>query len=478
MKRKVLLAVTALLALSIVVGVMAGCTENYKTDALATEYSETVASNGGLAVVYGDYLYFINGNAGNTDIDNVYGKPTKGAIYRTLLKNGVPSGEAQLVVPKIVYGTDTSYGGLYIDNDFIYYSTPNSARDGSGDQKSSEMEIMRTKVDGTGTQKIASFEDFSVVFAVENNNLVYIRNDELHSIDLSNKKFPDTKVEENTILTNYKMVDGYLIYCMYNNDNTSDYIMKAYSWSGGDPITLAASENLRPEGTDTTYTMSLIDATSDDETFTAYFTLKDSALNAPEEGICSFSFDRDNPKFDKANMIRYTNNASTTENLNFTQFEQINDEYILVMSDTLMYIYKVGTGFIKTNIYQGTELVPVSITFSSEQLSNGTVEKDGALYYRYEMSSVIYQLQLFEIDDNGNYQYVEKNVEKLFTGSADTSYCKAEIINNVVYFMNSNVSNNIYYYVIPSEIDADTDYTDVQLLGDVTRADFISAVSE
>lgn len=476
MKKKVLLTIITVLIVAIASSILTGCTENFNKKAIATDFSEKIESNGGMAVVYGNYLYFINGNAGNTGIDNVYGKPQKGAIARIALKNGIPDGKSEIIVPKISYGTDPTYGGIYIDNNYIYYSTPNSARDGSGNQKSDEMVIMRTKVDGTGSQIIATFDDFKVVFAVENNNLLYVRDEELHSINLGSKDFEDKKVEEENILANYKMVNGYLIYCMYNNDDNEDYIMKAYPWAGGDPIVLANSEKLRKAGTDTKYTMSLIDATSDESTFTAYFTLKDNELNSPEEGICSFTFNLNNPVFDINKMIRYTNNPSSTENLTYTQFEMF-DEYVLAMSDTVVNIYNKDGSYVKTNIYGGTEQVPVKIELQGTSSSMGIKIDDSKVTFTYEKEGSIYSLQLFSIDAQGNFTYVEKNVVKLFAGKVDTSYCEAEIIGKVVYYFNSDVANNAYYYIIEDEITTDTDYADVKLLGEVTREDFISAIS-
>ncbi|MFA6866793.1 MAG: hypothetical protein WCR54_04670 [Clostridia bacterium] len=477
MKKKVLLTIITILVIAIASSLLVGCTENYKTNGITTNFSDKIESNGGMAVVYGEYLYFINGNAGNTDIDNVYGVPVKGAISRIVLKNGVPDGDSQIIVPKIVYGTDTVYGGIYIVNDYIYYTSPNSSRDGNGDQKSTEMDIMRTKVDGTDTQKIASFEDFSVVFSVENNNLMYVRDNELHSINLASKKFEDSKVEEDTILTNYKIVDGYIIYCMYNNEDTEDYILKAYSWSGGDPMVLANSANIRAQGTDTNYTISLIDATSNDDSFTAYFTLKDNELNSPEEGICSFTFDKANPVFDKSKMIRYTNNPSDTENLGYTQFEMLNN-YVLAMSDTILRVYNKDGSFLTTNVDGETEQVPINIDFGGTAMSRGIEVSDSTVTYSYEKDSVIYSIVLFTIAQDGTYTYVEKNVKKIFGGTADVTYCSSEIIGNVVYYMNSGVSNNAYYFVIPEDIDTDTDYTDVKLLGEVNKTDFIASLTK
>ena len=52
----------------------------------------------------------------------------------------------------------------------------------------SKMDLMRTKLDGTGTQKIASFDDYSVSFRVTPTGyILYVREYNLHEIDLSTK---------------------------------------------------------------------------------------------------------------------------------------------------------------------------------------------------------------------------------------------------------------------------------------------------
>ena len=91
----------------------------------------TVSSNGGMSVVKGNYLYFVNGYVDETSLgkkDNKNGDVTKGAIYRTKLDNGEISKDkdgfldnADCVVSKVVgFGN----GGFFIIDDYIVYATP------------------------------------------------------------------------------------------------------------------------------------------------------------------------------------------------------------------------------------------------------------------------------------------------------------------------------------------------------------------
>jgi hypothetical protein len=90
-----------------------------------------VVSNGGMTVVKGDYLYYVNGfvDRANLDVkkDNKFGDVEKGAIYRTKLNDNSEIAKdsegflekTECVVPKVV-GFDN--GGFYIIDDYIYYA--------------------------------------------------------------------------------------------------------------------------------------------------------------------------------------------------------------------------------------------------------------------------------------------------------------------------------------------------------------------
>jgi hypothetical protein len=476
MKKKLLLTVVCVLLIATLCALFAGCTqENYKQKAIATNYSDKVYSNGGLAVVYGEYLYFINGYAGPS-VDNTFGKVVKGAVMRMALVDNKPSGTPVTIVPKNVHGTDTEYGGLYIVNDYIYYSTPNSEKDSAGNQKTSQMKIMRTKVDGSLTEEVLSFGDFSVVFAVDGDRLTYVRENYLYTVDLTQKKFESVKVEENTILTNYKMVPGYIIYCMYVDNNSADYIMKSYKWTGGEPKLLMDASMLRTSGdAKTTYTLSLINAESDETTYTAYYTKTDSELNTPEVGICSYTFSKDAPSFEKSKEVRYTNNTATTANLTFTHFMKTG-RYVLAHNDKAITIFNKDGTFFKT-VKKDTEdeLVPTIITFAESIIVNKIVEKDDGIYLWYIMSNALYELKLFSVGEAGVYTYAEYNTTKIFSGAYDSTYVSFEEINGVIYYLNSDISNNIYYYEIPEEITSSTNTSAGKLFGIITEADFIAA---
>ena len=133
---------------------LTGCGKKGLTDNPATD--ATVFSNGGMSVVKGDYLYFVNGYVDQTLLtkdDNKEGKVQKGAIYRTKLVNGEIDKDidgflknADCVVSKIV---GFSQGGFAIIDDFIYYATPYMKFSNSGKLQNDRIEFHRVGIDGT-----------------------------------------------------------------------------------------------------------------------------------------------------------------------------------------------------------------------------------------------------------------------------------------------------------------------------------------
>ena len=161
MKKRLLSIVCALfLCFSVF---LAGCKDKGLRDNPPT--GATVISNGGMSVIKGDYLYFVNGYEDKvlTKDDNKMGKITKGAIYRTKLddhdiskdKDGFLN-NADLVVSKIV---GFANGGFEIIDDYIFYATPYMKLASNGSLQTGRIEIHRIDIDGT---------DDEVIYVTEN----------------------------------------------------------------------------------------------------------------------------------------------------------------------------------------------------------------------------------------------------------------------------------------------------------------------
>lgn len=158
MKKTLLsLIIMCFMAFSIV---LAGCSPKGLAENPATDAS--TISNGGMTVVKGDYLYFVNGYVDETNLtkdDNKFGKVSNSAIYRTKLvdgeivkdQDGFLETEPEVVVPKVV---GFSNGGFYIIDDYIYYTTPYMNLDRDGVLQTDRVEFHRININGTDDKTI------------------------------------------------------------------------------------------------------------------------------------------------------------------------------------------------------------------------------------------------------------------------------------------------------------------------------------
>lgn len=180
-----------------------------------------VLGNGGSAVQYGNYLYFINGTRGYDDPDgtaNVEGEVVKGALYRAQL-NGTASGSDFIVERdetsglKLVATETTNYlgekiyatnvelvssktigtdgyedGGLFIYNEYIYFASPCNAKNREGEVMYEYNEFYRTNLKTGKTQKLhtSSTANHTEAYAFYYFNdavyLVYVEVETDHSI--------------------------------------------------------------------------------------------------------------------------------------------------------------------------------------------------------------------------------------------------------------------------------------------------------
>jgi hypothetical protein len=153
-----------LLSLILVTAVFAACSNTNFIYPENLPSGSDIESNGGMAVRYGDYVYFVNGYQGDNTVSNSFG-----GINDTTGKNSVKTGDivraktsdllsifgewyeenkeesdfetllqekvydfAEVVVPRFYFTRNTSstnswVNGLYIFGGRLYFTTPNTA---------------------------------------------------------------------------------------------------------------------------------------------------------------------------------------------------------------------------------------------------------------------------------------------------------------------------------------------------------------
>ncbi len=180
------------------------------------------ATQGGFIVEKENYYYVINGVGSNLK-DNTFGAPVKGALMAV---DKTDFTKTQIVVPKLFVAEDYN-AGLYIYGDYVYYGTPNTDKDSSGEVAITEMTFMRTKLDGTETTKYFTvgtiLAEYRIVKSGEDVLIVYYDND-----DLALKVFNCTTQTTEVIAKTDAKVEGVKAESLKNfkfTENGSDVIV-------------------------------------------------------------------------------------------------------------------------------------------------------------------------------------------------------------------------------------------------------------
>lgn len=184
MKKKLFSVFAAVLVLVLCIAALVACNP-YKADSIGSgDSSAAVESNGGYVVKQGKFVYFINGYVGES-ADNTWGAATKQGIVRAEIKDGkVDPKSAKLVVPKSVYNS-SNVGGIAIHGEWIYYTSVNTDKDKSGTASTVNTDFMRTKTDGSVTQRIGTIGTRSAKYLFTKSRVLYYTNNTISFIDFS-----------------------------------------------------------------------------------------------------------------------------------------------------------------------------------------------------------------------------------------------------------------------------------------------------
>ncbi len=188
MKKKIILIFTAIALVAVLASCLVACNKGYNWKSVGGgDANAAVVSNGGYVVKQGNYLYFINGYVGNAE-DNSFGTPVKQAIVRVEIKDGKPDNSTAVVVaPKSVYNTSKK-DGIAIYGEWIYYVTNNNDKDKTGTASTTDSDFMRTKIDGSVTQRIATINSRSVDYFFTPTRVWYYESNVLSYVDFSGMK--------------------------------------------------------------------------------------------------------------------------------------------------------------------------------------------------------------------------------------------------------------------------------------------------
>jgi len=179
MKKITVLLLAVVMAFGLV---FAGCNNsktNYSNNLSGLDGD--VSSNGGFAVVKGEYVYFINGIASNTD-DNTFGKPVTGALVRVKKSDlaAAADGEeettvkTEMVIPSLFVAGDMT-SGFYIYGNNVYFASPYTEKNKEGKVQNDKLSFVRASLDGKERTVIDTVDDNTTVYRyMENDGKVYL----------------------------------------------------------------------------------------------------------------------------------------------------------------------------------------------------------------------------------------------------------------------------------------------------------------
>ena len=179
MKKITVLLLAVVMAFGLV---FAGCNNsntNYSNNLSGLDGE--VSSNGGFAVVKGEYVYFINGIAANTD-DNTFGKPVTGALVRIKKSdlaaaadgNTETTVKTEMVIPSLFVAGDMT-SGFYIYGSNVYFASPYTEKNKEGKVQNEKLSFVRASLDGKERTVIDTVDDNTTAYRyVENNGKVYL----------------------------------------------------------------------------------------------------------------------------------------------------------------------------------------------------------------------------------------------------------------------------------------------------------------
>ena len=150
------------------------CYESNWQGTTMKNWGDNVTSNGGFVAETDNYIYYINGSTSYGD-DNTFGTPVKGSLMAAEKATlGTDNVKTEIVVPKLFVATDYK-AGVYIYNDYVYYGTPSTDKNNSGEIARGELTFFKTKLDGTNTTKFFTVDQLSYDYRfIEVDGKVYL----------------------------------------------------------------------------------------------------------------------------------------------------------------------------------------------------------------------------------------------------------------------------------------------------------------
>ena len=285
-KKSLILLVAVLMCLAVL---LSACgTKPHKTVTIPDKIDQAeIESNGGIAVKYGKWIYYVNGYQSSVDSENTYvdttDAPRVGSVVRIeadqieeavdkSLEEGKTTSvkakdvaelvrqKAQIVIPRIYYtgnNTTPELNGIWIFDNRIYILTPNDQLTPGGNKQTNEAVLMSYDLGGGSEKRHYTFDSNGAqVWLYLNGTEVmatYVMNSELHVLTVASGKdelIADKDAENKKVSSvNFDVYGGYVYYLDANGS-----ICKLAKGST-EPTVLVKNDSYNGEENTVTYTI-------------------------------------------------------------------------------------------------------------------------------------------------------------------------------------------------------------------------------
>lgn len=445
--RKILKSVIVIM-LALMLTLACACGESsWNSDNVTLKDGGNVISANGFVAETEHYVYFINGK-GDSTTDNKFGTPVKGslmAMKKSDMEKPADEIEQCIVVPKLFVASDYT-SGLFFHDGYVYYGTPTTDKDSSGTAANTELEFMRTKLDGSGaTDRFFKTGALSDVYRfVEKDGVVYVvvydsANSQIISYNTATAESKvivekDDKTESSETLDSYNFVDVEnagevaVVYTTkvftadYNESEaeftqyvrpTADY-NKVYVYKVGD-----AESKLVLDGTETNSTFALTLVKGE---YVYYTQTKAVSINSANTYAISLS---DLYQGNKATIV--------------TKADYVADANLIVSLDEV-YLATENSGVIKKSTITGdvtsAEAVVAKVSTVSKLLF-----KDGDYMYYINSNSYIARIKISNVDEENEADLAEQIISD---STVATDWYKVEKIGDYVFYSDNTEAGCSY----------------------------------
>lgn len=462
-----MLTLFCLLAGSVACG---GSSSSWKEPTLKS-WGKLVA-DGGFVAETDNYVYFINGKGTNSD-DNGFGAPVKGtlmAITKTDLANAKVE-NAEIVVPKLFVASDYN-AGVKIIGDYVYYGTPNTSKNASGQIASDELVFTKTKLDGTGTKELFNVGSLSAEYRIYsvNNDVVIIYYDATEKAimeysESTGKSKVITKTDDKAeveSLANYKFIaenDGKVAVVYVNTVYAEPYYEEKAEGHEYSRLEQSYNKLYYYVAGSSAPTLAL-DGEVDYVKYETKFTTDTKVFYS--ETKLSGDVKTYGTEVDKL--------ASKTDRKLINDAARLDAKNVIVSLEEV-YLYEAeGTGIIKTTLV-GSDKEEREVVAIAPTVSSLITVRDGYIYY-YDSENYINRIKLND---------TEAKVEKISEGTASTTWFAPEFVSvdNKEFMLYCDNSSTGDFYIKAVELlnnktEEDDDmikFTGAFILGKVTDED-------